>query len=83
VDDIITIRALAFDVDIKKRPFNNALLVDFIDREFLGALRPSLVINTGGAFQIIYLLKMAVNVALANDEETNNRLKLTGAPSRN
>jgi hypothetical protein len=77
VEDIIAIRALAFDVDIIKRPFNNALLVNFIDREFLGVLRPSFVINTGGGFHLIYILHQPHNVALfrpavSNDQETAN-----------
>jgi hypothetical protein len=74
VDDIIAIRALAFDVDITQRPFDNALLVDFVDNAFTGALRPSLLISTGGGFQIIYILENAINVALfrpaTNDEES-------------
>jgi hypothetical protein len=45
-DDIIAINALAFDIDIIKRPFDSTLLVDFIDRELTGALRPSLLIST-------------------------------------
>jgi hypothetical protein len=41
VDDIIAIRALAFDIDIIKRPFDPAHLFGFIDRTLVGALRPS------------------------------------------
>jgi hypothetical protein len=40
VDDIIAIRALAFDVDITQRPFDNALLVDFVDNAFTGRSAP-------------------------------------------
>src|SRR5271157_1026917 len=48
VDDIIAVRALAFDIDIIKRPFDNKLLLDFVDEKLTVALRPSLLINTGG-----------------------------------
>ena len=75
VEDIVAIRALAFDVDIIKRPFDSALLVDFIEREFIETLRPSLLISTGGGFQIIYILENAINVALIADAEVNERAK--------
>jgi hypothetical protein len=81
IEDIIAVRALAFDIDIIKRPFDNALLVNFIDREFLRVLRPSLVINTGGGFHLIYILHQPHNVALfrpaVNDdqEHANNQAK--------
>jgi hypothetical protein len=81
VDDIIAIRALAFDVDITKRPFDSARLVEFIKREFLGALRPSLLINTGGGFQLIYILEKAIDVALvhadANEKAKADRSAIT------
>ena len=64
VDDIIAIRALAFDIDIIKRPFDNRLLLEFIDRELTGPLRPSLLINTGGGYHLIYLLDKPISVSL-------------------
>jgi hypothetical protein len=81
VEDILAIRALAFDIDITKRPFDSALLVDFIDKAFTGALRPSLLVSTGGGFQIIYFIEKAIDVALfrpANSDEqtqTNDKAK--------
>jgi hypothetical protein len=45
-----------------------------VDQQFTDPLRPSLVINTGGGFQLIYILENAINVALANDG-TNERAK--------
>jgi hypothetical protein len=36
IDDIIAIRALAFDIDVIKRPFDNQLLLEFIDRTLVG-----------------------------------------------
>jgi hypothetical protein len=88
VEDIVAIRALAFDIDIIKRPFNNHLLLAFIDAQFIGALRPSLVINTGGGFQLIYILHQPHNVALfrpainddqehANDQAKDDRRNIT------
>jgi hypothetical protein len=72
VDDIIAVRALAFDIDITKRPFDNQLLLDFINERLTGVLRPSLVINTGGGFHLIYLLEQFVNVELSTDN--NDRI---------
>jgi hypothetical protein len=72
-DDIITIRALAFDIDIIKRPFDTDLLLDFINKTLTGALQPSLLISTGGGFHLIYLLDKAINIELfrpaMNDEQ--------------
>jgi hypothetical protein len=62
VDDIIAIRALAFDIDIMKRPFDSKLLINFVDQKLTGMLRPSLLINTGGGFQLIYLLNKPINI---------------------
>jgi hypothetical protein len=66
VDDIIAIRALAFDIDFNVR---RALQLDetllrFIDDTLIGVLRPSLVIDTGGGFHLIYLLTHVINVEL-------------------
>jgi hypothetical protein len=65
-DDIIGIRALAFDIDL----FRDA---DALNAKLAGELRPSLIINTGGGLHLIYLLNKAINVNLyrppANAEE--------------
>jgi len=74
VDDIIAIRALAFDIDIIKRPFDNRLLLDFINERLTGALRPSLLINTGGGFHLIYLLEQFLNVELSQDQKRDERV---------
>ena len=72
-DDIIAIRALAFDIDIIKRPFDTDLLFDFINKTLTGALQPPLLISTGGGFHLIYLLEKAINIELyrppSNDEQ--------------
>jgi hypothetical protein len=57
VDDIIAIRSLAFDIDLCQ---DTAL----IENGLGGAVRPSLIINTGGGFHLIYLLKETINVNL-------------------
>jgi hypothetical protein len=72
--DDIAIRALAFDVDftVKKDPALVAAFLTFVDAQLAGALRPSLVIDTGGGFQLIYLLKDVISVQLfrpANSSE--------------
>jgi hypothetical protein len=76
IDDIIAIRALAFDIDVVRRPFNNDLLVNFIDSTLVGALRPSLLISTGGGFHLIYLLDNFLNIELfrpAQDDAQKER----------
>jgi hypothetical protein len=64
VDDIISIRALAFDVDftVKKNPDLVKTLLAFIHTRLTGALRPTLVIDSGGGVQLIYLLKTTIDV---------------------
>ena len=66
VDDIIAIRALAFDID----HFTDA---QSINARLSGDLKPSIIINTGGGLHLIYLLKQVINVNLyrppANDEQ--------------
>ena len=63
-DDIIAIRALAFDLDFKVQNDQKLIqtLLNFVDTQLTGALRPSLIIGTGGGFQLIYLLKDVINV---------------------
>jgi hypothetical protein len=56
-DDIIGIRALAFDIDL----FRDA---DALNAKLTGELRPSLIINTGGGLHLIYLLHKVINVNL-------------------
>ena len=63
-NDIIAIRALAFDIDftVKKEPELVKSLLAFIDAHLTGVMRPSLVIDSGGGFQLIYLLKTIMDV---------------------
>jgi hypothetical protein len=65
-NDIIAIRALAFDVDfkVKRNPELDGVVLAFISAELTGPLCPSLLVDTGGGFQLIYLLKDVINVKL-------------------
>ena len=69
-DDIIAIRALAFDIDftVKKDSELVKALLAFIDTPLIGALRPSLVIDSGGGIQLIYLLRQIVDVRTNPDK---------------
>jgi hypothetical protein len=57
VDDILAIRALAFDID-------HCQDIALIENGLGSDLRPSLVVNTGGGFHLIYLLSETINVNL-------------------
>ena len=63
-DDIVAIRALAFDIDFKVKKDAELVktLLAFIDERLITALRPSLVIDSGGGFQLIYLLSSMIDV---------------------
>jgi hypothetical protein len=69
-EDIIAIRAIAFDVDFEVKNDQKLVqrLLEFVDMQLIGALRPSLVINTGGGFQLIYLLKDVIDVQANPDQ---------------
>jgi hypothetical protein len=69
-EDIIAIRALAFDIDFKtkKDPDLVKALLAFVDEHLIGVLRPSLVIDSGGGFQLIYLLRQIIDVQLNPDQ---------------
>jgi hypothetical protein len=77
VDDIIAIRALAFDIDVLA-PHETVL--DAIDKNLDNELKPSIIIFTGGGYHLIYLLNKIENIKLfrppKNDEEEqiNNKI---------
>jgi hypothetical protein len=78
VDDIIAIRALAFDID-------HCHDISQIENGLSSALRPSVIINTGGGLHLIYLLKKTITVSLylppkTDDEKAINKI-LTDARS--
>jgi hypothetical protein len=74
-DDIIAIRALAFDVDfkVKRNPELDGALLAFINGELTGPLCPSLLVDTGGGFQLIYLLKDVMSVQLFRPAKTSEQ----------
>jgi hypothetical protein len=76
IDDIVAIRALAFDIDfiVAKTDALIDAMLKFIDKE-LGELRPSLVISTGGGFQLIYLLEVFANVNLYRKQPVTDEQK--------
>jgi hypothetical protein len=85
VDDIIAIRALAFDIDITKRPFEHEHLIEFINRTLVGALRPSFLVNSGGGYQLIYVLEKPIKVAVvrpAANEDLDEEQAHTNAQAR-
>jgi hypothetical protein len=68
--DIIAIRALAFDIDFttKKDPELVTALLAFIDTRLTGSMRPSLVVDSGGGIQLIYLLRQIVDLRSNPDQ---------------
>lgn len=75
IDDIVIIRALAFDIDFTIAKTDQLInsLQNFIEQELKDELRPSLLISTGGGFQLIYLLDDPIKIKLyrpaRNDKE--------------
>jgi hypothetical protein len=67
VDDIVAIRALAFDID----QFHD---ISLIENGLSSALCPSLIINTGGGLHLIYLLKETINVNLYRPPTTADEI---------
>ena len=83
IDDIIAIRALAFDIDFTCPKTNEIIIamLSFFDNFLINELQPSLVISTGGGYQLIYILKSKVNVELfrpakTTQEETENAMRI-------
>jgi hypothetical protein len=80
IDDIIAIRALAFDIDFTSFQRDADKVEYFIDEKLTGDICPSVVINSGGGFQLVYFLIEAIDIQLfrpANNEiqkEINNEL---------
>jgi hypothetical protein len=69
VDDINAIRALAFDIDHYHDIF-------MIESGLGSALRPSLIVNTGGGLHLIYLLKETINVNLYRPPQSDDQKKI-------
>jgi hypothetical protein len=71
IDDIIAIRALAFDIDFTSFQRDADQIASFIDEKLTGDIRPSIVINSGGGFQLVYFLSEVIDIQLfrpANNE---------------
>lgn len=71
IDDIIAIRALAFDIDFTSFERDQEAVLNFIDKDLDNKLKPSLVINTGGGFHLIYLLDKKHKVTLYRPAKTD------------
>jgi hypothetical protein len=73
IDDIIAIRALAFDIDFTSFLRDSEMVTKFIEDNLTGYKRPSIVINSGGGFQLVYLLSKVIDIELRrpakNDKE--------------
>jgi hypothetical protein len=81
IDDIVAIRALAFDIDFTVAKTDELVtsLLKFIDQELDGELKPSLVISTGGGFQLIYLLSKFGKVKLYRKQPLTDEQKRINA----
>jgi hypothetical protein len=64
IDDIIAIRALAFDIDFTSFQRDADKIEFFIDEKLTGDIRPSIVINSGGGFQLVYFLTTVIDIEL-------------------
>lgn len=64
IDDIIAIRALAFDIDFTSFKRDQDAVAKFIDDKLTDDIRPSVVINSGGGFQLVYFLSEVISTKL-------------------
>jgi len=71
IDDIVALRALAFDIDFTSFERDQEAVLSFIDN--LDNLKPSLVINTGGGFHLIYLIDERIRIKLFNPADTDKK----------
>jgi hypothetical protein len=77
IDDIIAIRALAFDIDFtcaKTVEIVQAML-SFFDNFLINELQPSLVISTGGGYQLIYMLDQPWDIELFRPAKSETQEK--------
>jgi hypothetical protein len=71
IDDIIAIRALAFDIDFTSFQRDADMVTKFIDDKLKDNIRPSIVINSGGGFQLIYFLSNVIDIELYRPANTD------------
>jgi hypothetical protein len=71
IDDIIAIRALGFDIDFTSFQRDQEAVLTFIDKNLVNELKPSMIINTGGGFHLIYFLSETINIHLHRPANTD------------
>jgi hypothetical protein len=82
IDDIIRIRALGFDIDFTSFQRDQEAVLKFISDKLINELQPSVVINTGGGFHLIYFLSKFINTyihrpALTEEFQKENKVSIT------
>jgi hypothetical protein len=70
IDDIIAIRAMAFDIDVL---VEKETALNLIEKNLSNDLLPSLVISTGGGYHLIYLLNKTINTYLYRPAKTDEQ----------
>jgi hypothetical protein len=73
LDDIIAIRALAFDIDTLQPQEE---VIKLIKENLNEELTPSLIIFTGGGYHLIYLLNELINVRLHRPPENDEQKRI-------
>jgi hypothetical protein len=76
IDDIIAINALAFDIDFTSFQRDQEEVLKFINDNLKNELQPSLVINTGGGFHLIYFLNKKIITKLFRPAKTDEEKRL-------
>lgn len=71
IDDIVAIRALAFDIDFISFQRDYDLVLLAINDKLNNVLKPSVIINTGGGFHLIYFLKEKIQTKLFRPAKDN------------
>lgn len=76
IDDIILIRAMAFDIDFTSFQRDYETVLSQIDKNLIGEIKPSLIINTGGGLHLIYLLNEKIITKLFRPAKTDEEKKM-------
>jgi hypothetical protein len=79
IDDIISIRALVFDIDFTSFQRDQESVLKFIGEKLTNELQPSMIINTGGGFHLIYLLSEVININLHRPALTEELQQINSA----
>jgi hypothetical protein len=77
IDDIIAVRAMAFDIDFttKRSEELDKALLNFINTKLIGDLKPSVLISTGGGFQLIYFIEEFMKIKLFRNQSLTDEQK--------